>query len=153
MAKSVKGAVNVRKKKRGGRWNPRVTAVRHETRISKEKFTTACVRLGDQQVLVHVSEAGVPLRKFALRIKDGKKPRRLTRDEELALAAAPGTAAERASRSSRAGDARMSGGFAAVLEPRPFLAGEQEQVVAQLEWNARPGGGGANTDDMRSEGG
>ena len=148
MAKSVKGAVNVRKKKRGGRWNPRVTAVRHETRISKEKFTTACVRLGDQQVLVHVSEAGVPLRKFALRIKDGKKPRRLTRDEELALAAAPGTAAERAEAVARVMP-RMSGGFAAVLEPRPFLAGEREQVVAQLEWNARPGGGGANTDDMQ----
>ena len=55
-----------------------------------------CVRLGNEQVLVHLSESGLPLRKYALRIRDGKQFRKLTRDEELALAAAPGTAAERA---------------------------------------------------------
>ena len=103
--------------------------------MSKE-FTTACVRLGNEQVVVHLSEAGVPLRKYAMFIREGKKLRKLTRDEELALAAAPATAAERAAAEERVGIKELQ----AVLRPRPFLDGEREQVVAQVERNKRHGG-------------
>lgn len=95
-----------------------------------EELRHVCVKLGDEQVLVDATEDGVPLRKYALRIKDGEKLRGLTRDEQLAFAAAPGTAAERAAAVARVGATRP---FEFVLEPRPFLAGEKELVTAQLE--------------------
>ena len=51
-----------------------------------------CVPLDDEQVMVDLNKHGRPLAKYLLRIEG----RPLTRDEALALAAAPGTRAERA---------------------------------------------------------
>src|SRR5262249_24045564 len=62
----------------------------------------ACVRLGDEQVMVELDKLGQPTAKFALRIKDATgRARRLSRDEELVLAAAPSTKADSNGQTSR----------------------------------------------------
>lgn len=106
-----------------------------------------CVRLGNEQVLVHLSESGLPLRKYAMRIRDGKQLRKLTRDEELVLAAAPGTAAERAAAAARVQLPEF--GLPFVLQPRPFLDGEIELVIAQVERSRARPGHGVGTDDLQ----
>jgi hypothetical protein len=46
----------------------------------------ACVRLGDEQVMVELDKLGQPTAKFALRIKDATgRARRLSRDEEIGV--------------------------------------------------------------------
>ena len=103
-----------------------------------------CVRLGNEQVLVHLSESGLPLRKYAMRIRDGKQLRKLTR---LVLAAAPGTAAERAAAAARV--QLPESGLPFVLQPRPFLDGEIELVIAQVERSRARPGHGVGTDDLQ----
>ena len=95
---------------------------------------------------VQFSKTGEPLRKYALRMKEGKKLRKLTRDEELALAATPGTVAERAAAIARVYPLQQIE-YAAVLLPRPWLDGEREQVIAQVERSRH--GGGADTDHLQ----
>jgi hypothetical protein len=57
------------------------------------------VRLGNEQVTVFVTDDDEPVLKYAMRYQNPNgKLRKLTRDQELAWAAAPGTAAERACR-------------------------------------------------------
>ena len=94
-----------------------------------------CVPLGNEQVMVDIDEHRQPLAKYLIRIAG----RPLTRDEALAMAAAPGTKAERAAAVERVGDALAP----FELVPSPWLPGEKEQVVAILER-----GRNANIDDL-----
>ena len=100
----------------------------------------ACVRLGNEQVTVFIDEARQPTACFIMRvIGPGGRERPLTRDEELALCAAPGTEAEREAASARIQENWVDRKF--VLHPREFQPGEIEQVVAQLQRHT------ANIDD------
>ena len=86
-----------------------------------------CVPLDDEQVMVDLDKHGRPLEKYLLRIEG----RPLTRDEALALAAAPGTRAERAAAVERVWPRAVN--LDLQLVPSPWLPGEMEQVVAILE--------------------
>ena len=112
-------------------------------RLDGAHLTSACVLATSR--FSSTSQSGEPLRKYALSMKEGKKLRKLTRDEELALAAAPGTVAERAAAIARVYPLQQVE-FAAVLLPRPWLDGEKEQVIAQIERSRH--GGGADTDHL-----
>ena len=88
---------------------------------------SCCVPLDDEQVMVDLDEHGRPLAKYLIRIEG----RPLTRDEALALAAAPGTRAERAAAVERVWVSAV--GLEFQLVPSPWLPGEMEQVVEILE--------------------
>ncbi len=111
---------------------------------AEEDVTTCCVRLGDAQVLVTLNQDQYPLQKFAMFIKEGKNIRKLTRDEEMAYAAAPCTAAERDAAAARLGTFKE---VQAVLKPRPWRDGEIELVVAQIERNNLKSGS-TNTNEL-----
>ena len=103
----------------------------------------ACVELDGEQVMVDIDQHGQPTHKYRMRIREGTGLRPLTRDEELAFAAAPGTRAERDAAEQRAGDIDP-GGRELVLIPEPWLPGEKEEVVAFLERYRH----GTDTDDL-----
>jgi hypothetical protein len=102
--------------------------------MTDNQLDSACVRLGGEQVAVFLDAEGRPVSKWAIRIKgnDGKF-RKQTRDEELALAAAPGTRVEREAAFERVMKNFPDGGHQLKLSARRWLPGEREQVVAQLE--------------------
>jgi hypothetical protein len=100
--------------------------------MEKTTLRPACVRLGNEQFMVQVAENNIPVLKYAMRVKDKRgKLRKLTRDEQLAWAAAPGTEAERDVASKRA--TIPDEGVNMTLLPRQWKPGEIEQVMAQLE--------------------
>ncbi len=93
-------------------------------------FLPVCVRLGDEQVMILPSAEGATKCLLRVREKSGEL-RHLTRDEELAYAAALGTRAERVAALYRVG--RASTGGQLVVNPQPWLPGEEESALAQIE--------------------
>jgi hypothetical protein len=90
----------------------------------------ACVCLNGEQVIILPTAEGIG--KFALRIEDERgELRALTRDEELALAVAPGTPAEQTAAIVRVG--LPEGGLQLVLLPQPWQQGDLASVLWQLQ--------------------
>ena len=90
----------------------------------------ACVRLNGEQVVILPTAEGIG--KFALRVENEHgELRPLTRDEELALAVAPGTPAEQAAAIVRVG--LPEGGLQLLLLPRPWREGDLASVLWQLQ--------------------
>jgi len=104
----------------------------------------ACVRLGDEQVMVELDKLGQPTAKFALRIKDATGgARRLSRDEELVLAAAPSTKAEREAAARRVNESLVKASRVRIqLLRAKWQPGEKQQALAQIER------GSADLDDL-----
>ena len=97
----------------------------------------ACVRLDGEQMVILPTAQGIG--KFALRVEDEHGELRvLTRDEELALAVAPGTRDERIAATSRV--EVPDGGLQLVLLPQPWQQGDLEAVMWQLERGTSEGG-------------
>ena len=90
----------------------------------------ACVHLNGEWIAIVPTEEGI--NKYSIRVEEqGGLLRSLTEDEELALAIAPGTDAERTAAAHRLrvpdGELRL------VLFPEPWHRGDLEIVVTQLE--------------------
>ena len=92
----------------------------------------ACVRLGNEQVMVKFI-GGKVVAKYAMRIVENGTPRKLTRDEELAYAAAPGTSAEREEACKRVGLIGEDEEIKLSLLPQPWLPGEEAKALAQIQ--------------------
>lgn len=100
-----------------------------------------CVRLAGEQVVVVPTVDG--LQKYLIRIEDGQGGfRPLTREEELAWAAAPGTSKERAAASARVDHTIGPKGILLNLVKQPWADGEIDLVFEQI---AR---GSADADDF-----
>jgi hypothetical protein len=90
----------------------------------------ACVRLNGEQVIILPTAEGIG--KFAIRVENEQgELRALTRDEELALAVAPGTPAEQTAAIGRVG--LPEGGLQLVLLPQPWQQGDLASVLWQLQ--------------------
>ena len=89
------------------------------------------VRLGGEQVAV-ICIDDMPITKFQLRVFEKGKLRKLTRDEELAGAAAPGTKLERDAAIRRLGNEHFIG-MEVELKYQQWRPNEKALAIAQMQ--------------------
>jgi hypothetical protein len=110
---------------------------RERARHDPEFLLPACVCLNGEQMIILPTAEGIG--KFALRIENEHGELRvLTRDEQLALAVAPGTRVEQAAATGRV--ELPEGGLQLVLLPQPWQQGDLASVLWQLQQRNTNGG-------------